>query len=222
MAKIKLLQSKQEAGNIKTFAFETKGASWLPGQYAQYTLEQVAGDEKAKKHYFTLASAPSEGEIHISTRISDSPFKQALNSLQPGEEIDIQGIEGEFTWEDDKPVVLIAGGIGVTPYRSILLARAKQGASLNAHLLYFGRDENFAFRREFDQLASEHAELRIDYLVGHAITADSILDLAPEARERTTYISGPESMVDTIGEDLANKGVSLKQDWFPGYDESSY
>lgn len=222
MPLLKLLKSYDEVGNIRTFVFETGGTSWKPGQYQTYKLAQVEGDDDAKQRFFTIASAPSEAEIHISTRVSDSAFKQALNSLKPGDVIEAHDVDGDFTWEDDQPVVLVAGGIGVTPYRSILLERSKQGQPLNAHLLYFGRDDNFAFRGEFDELVKRHSELKIDYIVGEQISADNILRYALEAKEQTTYLSGPEPMVDAVGEDLKAKGVNLKQDWFPGYDDTTY
>jgi len=222
MTKLKLIRSYDEIDNIRTFVFETGGATWLPGQYQTYELSQVEGDEKAKKRFFTIAAAPSEGEIHISTRVTESGFKQALNALQPGDEIEAHDIEGDFLWQDDEPIVLVAGGIGVTPYRSMFLERANTARPLNAHLLYYGRDENFAFRNEFEALAAAHPELTIDYIVGEMISADTILSHAPEATEHTTYLSGPEPMVDAVGEDLQKRGVTLKQDWFPGYNEATY
>lgn len=220
--KLALTRSYDEVDNIRTFVFETAGAVWQPGQYQTYELAQVEGDDKAKKRFFTIASAPSEGEIHISTRVSNSSFKQALNALKPGDFIEAHDIEGDFTWESDAPVVLVAGGIGVTPYRSILLERAAKGKLLHARLLYFGRDENFAFRSEFDHLIEAHPELTVDYIVGERISADAILTHAPEVNNLTTYLSGPEAMVDTVGEVLTDRGVVLKQDWFPGYGEETY
>lgn len=222
MARVKLIRSYDEAGNIRTFVFETGGASWQAGQYQTWELPQVEGDKDARRHWFTIASAPSEGEFHISTRISDSTFKQALNAMQPGDEIETRKIEGDFTWEGDESVVLVAGGIGVTPYRSILLERVAVGKPLNAHLLYFGRDENFAFRGEFDRLATEHPELTIDYVVGESITAETIVMHAPESIGQTVYLSGPEAMVDAVGDELKERGISLKQDWFPGYTDETY
>lgn len=222
MPELKLIKSYDEAGNIRTFVFETGGASWKPGQYQTYELTRIEGDDDTKQRFFTIASAPSEGEIHISTRVSDSVFKQTLNSLQPGDTINAHDVDGDFTWEDGRPVVLVAGGIGVTPYRSMLLERDRQGQPLNAHLLYFGRDDNFAFRGEFDELAKNHSELKIDYIVGEQISADNILGHAPEGKDQTVYLSGPEAMVDAVGEDLTKRDVALKQDWFPGYDEKTY
>ena len=223
MATLTLVKSYQEAGNIKTFVFDGAGLTWLPGQYQTYVLPQVGDNEDARKRFFTIASAPCEGTVNISTRVSASPFKQALDALQPGETIEADGIEGDFTWDDDnEPVVLVAGGIGVTPFRSMLVERAATGRPMNALLLYYGRDENFAFKDEFNKIASEHQELAVKYVIGEVISADTILAHAPLAKQRTVYISGPEAMVDAVGEDLKARGVNLKQDWFPGYDEQTY
>jgi ferredoxin-NADP reductase len=222
MAKLKLTKSYDEAGNIRTFVFETGGAAWTPGQFQVYDLDQVEGDQDAKERYFTIASAPSENEVHISTRISDSDFKQMLNKLQPGDEIEAHDVDGDFTWDNDDEVVLVAGGIGVTPYRSFFVERDRTGGKIPAHMLYFGRDENFAFKDEFDEIAKNHPELKIDYIVGEQISADNILNHAPEGNDKTVFISGPEPMVDAVGEDLKAKNINLKQDWFPGYDETSY
>ena len=222
MATLTLISSRQEAGNIKTFVFDGTGFSWVPGQYQTYVLPQVGGNDDAKQRFFTIASAPSEGTINISTRISASPFKQALDAMQPGDTIEANGIEGDFTWDNDEPAVFVAGGIGVTPFRSMLVERAATGKPMNALLLYFGRDENLAFKDEFDKIASEHPELAIKYVIGESISADTILAHAPLAQQRTVFMSGPEAMVDAVGEELKARGVNLKQDWFPGYDEQTY
>lgn len=222
MTSLKLLSSKDEIGNIRTFVFENSPDSWSPGQYQEYVLKGVEGDDDARTRYFTIASAPSEKVVRITTRVSDSAFKQALNALEPGEEIEVKDLDGDFTWDDDNPVVLVAGGIGVTPFRSFLVERAAIAKKIPAHLLYFGRDDRFAFRAEFDELAAEHPELTIDYIVGEQISAENILAKAPESMSRTVYLSGPEAMVDAVGGDLTEQGITVKQDWFPGYTDQTY
>lgn len=227
MVKLTLQSVRQEAGNVKTFIFNTEGLSWQAGQYQTYTLPEVEGDDATKQRYFTIASAPSEGEVHISTRIPEatyiSAFKRRLNGMQPGDTIEADSIDGDFTWgEDSQPVVFVAGGIGITPFRSILLDRASKGRPLNVHLLYYGRDDQFAFRDEFSELIASHPELVISYIVGEHVSADSIFNHAPEVATQLTYLSGPEPMVDSVGGELQNRGVNLKQDWLPGYDDNSY
>jgi len=224
MATLKFISSYPEVSNIRTFVFEAGDLSWQAGQYQTYVLDSVDGTEDEKKRFFTIASAPSEKEIHISTRVTDSKFKQALNALQPGQTIETRNLEGDFTWEDssDAAVVLVAGGIGVTPFRSMLLERHALGKPLNCTLVHYNREDAVPFRDEFEKLAAVHPELNLLYIIGQPITAESILQAAPQAATQVTYLSGPEPMVDAVGDELKERGVNLKQDWFPGYDDKTY
>lgn len=221
---LKLTRSYDEVGNVRTYVFESGGLEWQAGQYQYYILPKIEGEDDEKGRFFTVASAPSEHEIHISTRVTDSKFKQALNSLQPDDTIERKDIEGDFTWEDesDQRVVLVAAGIGSTPYRSMLLERHATGKPLSATLLYYSRDNDIPFKQELDDLANQHPELTVSYIIGQSVTADSIIKNAPDYKNQTVYISGPEGMVDSIGEELKAGGVDLKQDWFPGYSETTF
>jgi ferredoxin-NADP reductase len=223
MLQLKLLSSRSEAGNIKSFVFETGGLTWLAGQNQAFILPQAGSEEADNLRWFTIASAPSEGVVQVSTRISDSRYKQTLDRLQPGDTVSVRELGGDFTWEDSTtPVVLVAGGIGVTPFRSMLVERDALGKPLNAVLLYFNRDTQIAFRDELQQLAARHPELDVRYLIDKVISADLILDEEPRAAHLPVYLSGPEPMVESVGNELKHRGVDLRQDWFPGYDERNY
>ena len=224
MLQLKLLATRSEAGNIKSFIFETGGLIWIAGQNQAFVLTQAGPDEADNLRWFTLASAPSEGVVQVSTRVSASIYKQALDRLQPGDSVGVRDLGGDFTWEEESatPVVLVAGGIGVTPFRSILLERHARGKPLNATLLYFNRDIQIAFRDELQLLAARHPELDVRYLIGEQISAERILDEEPLAARVPVYLSGPEPMVESVGNDLKQRGVDLHQDWFPGYDERNY
>lgn len=221
--KLKLLSVHPEVGNIKTFVFETGGLEWLAGQNQAYVLPQAGETEAENQRWFTISSPPTAGTINISTRITDSVFKQTLDALQPGDTVERHTINGSFTWEDetDTPVVLVAGGIGITPFYSILLERHAVGKSLNATLLYFNRDDQIPFQAELEQLVEQHEELSIHYVTG-PVSAEKILELAPQAKEQATYLSGPEPMVMAVGTELSKQGVPVKQDEFPGYDENNF
>jgi len=220
--KLRLISSRDESGNVRTFVFESAGLKWVAGQSQGYVLERLGPTEDVNQRWFTIASAPSEGVIHISTRVSQSAFKQALNSMQPGDEIQAYGLEGDFVWEDSRDTVLVAGGIGITPYRSILVERDFLGMPLNCTLLYYNRDTQVPFQRELEELASKHSEMKLRILIGEMITPESILSHAPEAASRVTYISGPEPMVEAVGNGLRSMNVDVRQDWFPGYDEHNF
>lgn len=217
-----LISSNDEAGNVRTFIFETGGIKWQAGQYQHFILPHDGELTHDSEHWFTIAAAPYENEVHISTRITDSKYKQTLNSLKPGDVIHGEQLGGEFTWEGDEPVVLVAGGIGVTPYRSILLERKHQQKPLNAKLLYFNRDEAVPFKDLFGKLVAEHPELELEVLTGEPVTTDRILELAPEAQDRIVYLSGAKPMVLALSEEMEKHSINTKLDKFPGYDETNY
>ena len=221
---LKLISSHKEVGNIKTFIFEKSGHSWQAGQSQAYILSQVGETEAENQRWFTISSAPSEGTINISTRITDTAFKQALNKLKPGDEILAYDLGGSFTWEEglNEPVVMVAAGIGITPFRSILTERHKTGKKIPVTLLYFNRTNEVPFEKELRELEKQHSEFILKIIIGEDVTSDKILKLAPQAMNQILYLSGPEPMVEIIGAELREHQVFVKQDWFPGYNKTNY
>ena len=222
LVELALISAHDEVENVRTFVFERKNLEWVAGQSQAYVLPQAGGTEAENQRWFTIASAPTEGTINISTRISSSPFKKALHSLNPGDTIRAHSLGGKFVWEDDSPVTLVAAGIGITPFRSILLQRNATNKSLNATLLYFNRTDAIPFQKELEYLAHKHPEFRLKLIIDEPITAEKIFMAAPLAREQVVYLSGPAPMVANIGSALKEGGVVVKQDRFPGYDESNF
>lgn len=221
---LKLIDSHDEVGNIKTFSFETAGLSWLPGQYQAYHLPQAGDEKKDKTHYFTISSAPSENRIDLSTRMTGSKFKNALNNLKIGDSIETSNLGGEFLWEDNKegPIILVAAGIGVTPYRSMLIERLMNNKKIDAKLIYFNRNDEIAFLDSFKKIADTHPEFKLMPIVGERVSAEIILKLAPESKKGIVYISGPELMVEKIGNELKEMDIKVKLDWFPGYTDDDF
>lgn len=222
LVELPLISAHDEVENVRTFVFERKNLQWVAGQNQAYVLPQAGGTETENEHWFTIASAPAEGTINISTRISTSPFKKALNTLNPGDTITTHSLGGKFVWEDDSSVTLIAAGIGITPFRSILMQRSATGKSLKATLLYFNRTDALSFHKELELLTQKHPEFQMKVIVGEPVTAEKILSMVPATSEQVLYLSGPAPMVASIGTALKEAGLVVKQDRFPGYDESNF
>jgi ferredoxin-NADP reductase len=105
--------------------------------------------------------------------------------------------------DSKKTFVFIAGGIGITPFRAILLDLDYTKKPLNVQLLYANRDNDFPYRKELDALRGRHPEFRIDYVVRpNRIDEKSIPQLVPDIQKPMLYVSGPEPMVESMDETL--------------------
>lgn len=222
--------NKQELQDgVFTFEFEPQEAiSWQAGQYLHYTLHHPNPDDRGEDRYFTISSPPYEKTVKLTTRWSGdkaSTFKKALFALEPGAEIEADPPDGRFTWrEDASKHVLVSGGIGVTPFHSMLLQMDNDGKKIEADLLYANRDDNYVFDGELAQIATKHPGLRIKKFTGKEIT---IKDLKPYAQVpgAVFYLSGPKSMVVDFTNQLIAAGVSddnILKDRFPGYDSVAH
>lgn len=159
-------QKQQESRDIFTFEFHPeKPLKWMAGQHGIFFITH----KKINKPFrpFSLASSPLENKVIISFRVSDdpSPFKEAMMSLDKGEKIIMRGPVGGFYLKEDKAVLCITGGIGITPYRSIIkdqvLNQTKRIAPIE--LLYIDTQEAFIYESDFKE-AQKKLNFRIHYL----------------------------------------------------------
>ncbi len=226
--RLTLVSKQPEAGNVVTFRFKPESPlSWQAGQFMEYELVHDNPDSEGVKRWFTIASAPYEVEVQITTRITDSTFKQALNGLQVGDVIEADGKpDGDFVWQDSgKPIVWIAGGIGITPFHSILKQRVHANRSNPVTLLYANRTNEIVFQKELEQWSQNDSALNIHYPVGKQLNIDLIHEILGDVNSKRVYLSGPEPMVETLGDSLKENGLleeQLLQDFFSGYNESNF
>ena len=220
-----LKKTKQEAPHTRSFIFTPpRPLRWQAGQYFHYTLPHAHPDDRGTERWFSISSAPHEKHVMVTTRFADksSSFKNALKKLQPGDTIEADGLGGDFLVDHRrKKFVFIAGGIGITPFRSMLLDLDHRRKPLNIQLLYANRDQNFPYKKEFEALKQRHPEFRIDYLVSpRRLDEKSITGLVPDLKKQLVYVSGPEPMVEALGKILKKLGLPkkrIKSDFFPGY-----
>src|SRR5262249_55836163 len=125
-------------------------------------------DDRGSDRWFTNSAAPFENHVRITTRQAterSSTFKQKLFNLQPGKSIEFSVVTGDFIVADpEKSYVFIAGGIGVTPFRSILKQLGHDKKPINVTLLYANRDQNIVFKDELEAIAATNPSFIIHYV----------------------------------------------------------
>jgi len=216
-------ESYKEADEVYTFLFEIdKSLTWNAGQYGLLSITHKSIKNGTKP--FSIASAPSENVVRITTRISGEPseFKQALLELKPGMSIKMGGPVGAFYPTDSRPSLFIAGGIGITPFRSILKQLEVEGSNeqKDIQLLYMDSNNTHLYKDELDRIAT-NTSIRITYMESKNELQQEIDKFIAKHKDNGNYfIAGPKSMVDDLTNYVKNQNIpkrNIKKDAFFGY-----
>jgi ferredoxin-NADP reductase/nitrite reductase/ring-hydroxylating ferredoxin subunit len=236
-----LSKEKLQETDIMTFRLSRGGMDFTAGQYAFFKLDGVSGDSKGPIRHFSIASSPTEQDLTISTRIRDTPYKQKLASLQKGAKILAWGPEGEFVLHNDhsKPAVFLSGGIGVTPFRSMIKYATDKRLPLKITVFNSNKSERgILYRDEFDRWAGQNKNVKIVYtlteeehqqrpanwageygridkeMIGRHLSGDEIA-------KAVYYICGPPGMLKAmqklLHEELQIPRERMKVESFTGY-----
>ncbi len=226
------------AANTVEFVFTspTKLAH-QPGQYMEFTLPHSDTDARGVRRYFTLASSPTEPDIHLGVKFYQpgSSYKRAMLDMDERTQVVAAQVAGDFVLPRDRQqkVAFLAGGIGITPFRSMVKYMLDSGDHRNAVLLYSARARaDIAYGALFEQ-ARLKLGLRTAYVLseeprtnmpnaytGTVITREIVAREVPDYAERVFYISGTHPMVQAMRGMLLSMGVPhrrIKTDFFPGY-----
>lgn len=230
MTVITLIEKEHLVDNVWAFRFKLEPPfTWTAGQFIYVELPHENPDKEGTKRWFTVSSAPYQGIAQITTRVTESTFKQALNALEIGSTKLklIDKPDGDFVWEhSDSPIIFVAGGIGITPFYSILKQRVHDGLPINISLIYGARSEDsIPFKDTFNTWAETYPDFTVTYVTGEPLTAKRIAAINPQLNKSLVYVSGPEPMVEALGKELLAAGLpekQLKQDFFPNYTEKNY
>ena len=142
--------------------------NYAAGQYAFFDIGGVYNDPEGPVRHFSLASSPTEEEIIISTRIRDTPYKKRLSSLEIGSKAKVTKPLGKFVLHDDysKPAVLLSGGIGVTPFRSMIKYATDKQLPIRIVMFDSNRNiPNILYKEEFDECLNKNTNLKIVYTI---------------------------------------------------------
>jgi ferredoxin-NADP reductase len=211
-----------------TFAADKK-LSFRPGQYLEWTLGHNTVDSRGNRRYFTIASSPTEETLQLGVKFYEpsSSFKKKLLALQPGDTVIAGNLAGDFVLPRDpaQKLVFIAGGIGITPFRSMVKDLIDREEKRDAVLFYSNRTpEEIAYRTLFDE-AAQKIGIKTNYITtdgpnGGRLTADIIKKEVPDYAERMFYLSGTYAMTNAFRNTLRKMGVihaHIKIDFFPGF-----
>ena len=207
------------------------------GQYLEWTLGHKRPDMRGNRRFFTISSSPAEENLKIGVKFyeNSSSWKKKLISLEVGDKIIASQLSGEFTLSDDpkEKLVFIAGGIGVTPFRSMIKNLLDKKESRDIILLFSNKTPtDIVYKDIFDE-AEKIVGLKTIYFVGDLagepsgdnfrvgiINEETIKKEILDYKERKFYISGSHSMVSSFKNALKKTGIKrskIKIDFFHGY-----
>jgi ferredoxin-NADP reductase len=226
--KARIKEKRDVAKGTLMVVFDLLGeeVDFRPGQYFWVTLlDPPYDDEKGPKRHISVVTSPTErGVLGLATRIRDSAFKRSLVELPEGAEVEVEQPKGSFVLpeETDRLYVFIAGGIGITVFRSMLRYIADKGLPHRVTLVYSNRDrESTAFYDELRELEAANPNLDVVITMTEdpgwegetrRIDADMLRDHLGEELDSYTYlVAGPPAMVDGVAEALQGAGIPEDQ-----------
>jgi ferredoxin-NADP reductase len=233
------LQSRQEiAERTIGFRFE-KPSGWIfkAGQSMDMTLlNPPETDSKGNTRAFSIASAPDEETLMVGTRMRDTAFKRVLGTMPLGTAVKIEGPFGNLTLHNNaaRTAVFVSGGIGITPFRSMLLRAAREKLPHRIFLFFSNRrPEDAAFLEELQALERENPNYKLIATMTQMeksnrpwqgetslINKEMLSKYLKNAASPIYYIAGPPGMVKGLGEMLNKAGVDdddVRTETFAGY-----
>lgn len=212
------------------------GFGFKAGQAIDLVLGDPQGSAQAGRHTFSLVSAPFQAELVVATRLRDSAFKRTLNSLPIGAPARIEGPFGSLTLPSNpaRPAVLIAGGIGITPFISMLRQAANDASTQRLLLVYSNRrPEDAAFLPELRELEQRNKSFRLVATMTQTsassrpwtgetarIDADLLRRVTSDLSRPIYYVVGPPAMVEAVRAALSRVGADdgdIRSEAFYGY-----
>jgi ferredoxin-NADP reductase len=215
---MQLLGSDTIANGTLEFRFtKPEGFQYRAGQSVDLTLQSQL------MHPYSLASAPHEDHLTVVTRMRDSAYKKELKSLMINSAVTIDGPFGSFFLHDkvERPAVFLVGGIGVTPFYSILKDATERALPHQIYMLYGNKTrEDAPYIAELEALSAMHQSFALKNVLGDRITADTVTAFAPTDKNPVYYMAGPVGMVTAMRSILTSLGVSdddIRFEEFSGY-----
>jgi ferredoxin-NADP reductase len=175
---------------------------------------------------YSLSSSPTEENLSITFKMGGSPFKRRLQSLKPGDVMFISqyGNDYGFHLKENRSSVLVAGGIGIAPFRSMLKEMSDTNNQNNVQLIYLNKEASFIFADEIDQWHTQLPNLEVRYVDTKQLSRkkrEKLLIGTIDKNAHHYFIAGPEGMVEAtehlLIDDMGISPKDIRIDSFGGY-----
>lgn len=214
--------AEDQPGYYSVYFDRPENFSFEPGDWIDIQFE---GRVLTGGITYSISSSPHEPEIRISFRAGISEFKRALQTIQAGDRLFISqyGNDYDFQLKKNQSSVLIAGGVGIAPFRSMIKEMHENHDKNDVLLIYLHQNDQFLFKDELESWSSTLPNLSISYIVTKDINRkkrEKLLLALIKDKHQNFYISGPTGMVESNEHLLLDYGVNLRDiriDSFGGY-----
>jgi glycine betaine catabolism B len=235
---LKLNSKLQLSPDTYEFIFDKqKDFHFIPGQYMEWTLPHGKVDSRGNRRYFSISSSPSENILTMTIKFYNpsSSYKKELLSLQNGQQLVATQVAGDFVLPKNlnQPLVFIAGGVGIAPFRSMIKYITDNNLMVDIILIFTNRTrDDILYQDVFDKAINNGVKTIYNLTdleklpqgwqgtSGHVTT--QMIQGIPNFTKRLYYISGPQLMVQNFERTLNSAGIGgtqIKTDFFPGYSE---
>lgn len=209
--------------------------SYEPVQYTYLSLRTPGEDEPYEDYRpMSLASSPTRDYLAYGVRLSESAWKQAFQALEPGDQVLVEGPQGEFVLDPSRPAIFVAGGIGITPLKGMAEYATDRELDIPVRLLYTNRtQEEIAYRDHLKKLAQTNPSFEITHTLTRELPGSSwdgqqgrideamLASVSQGLQDPVYYVCGSPSLVQDVQGMLVDMGVAtgdVRYEKFWGYD----
>lgn len=225
---LKLVNKISESSNTKSFFFEPKNKiEWIPGQYIYITIPKLNyEDKRGNIRHFTISSSPTEGNlIRITIKMrQESGYKKTLDELPIGSILEGKGpMELFLINKSIKKNVFLAGGVGVTPFRSMIKYNTDLNLKIPMHLVYSNSNEEYIFKKEFEKIKGKHSYIDTTYInstISGRLDNKKLSSILNVNNVDMFWVVGPNPFVDAMEEILEQLNIpsdKILTEKFTGY-----
>jgi ferredoxin-NADP reductase len=212
--KILFVERRHEYDEVYTYIFRSEEPiTYTAGQYCHIRLSGMPEGVRAVREY-SFATAPHDPLIEFGIDFrSGSDYQKRLQTLKAGDVVSLFKIKNHMTWPpQEREVIMIAGGVGVTPFRSMLRDRKEKKMPLQSTVIH-ASGSDFLYADEIHSLADEYLQTNRQEFI------QSVLDAADSKKDAHYYVAGSPAFVESALAALSRKGISAESDPFKGLNE---